>query len=71
MYNTAMEDYWRDACYDAQHRNYKVTVTVAIEVEVTATDNDAAEDIAYDQIKNAMRGSKLDYSFENFETDAA
>ncbi len=63
------EDLMRDAYFDATHKEYEVKVTLEITYRTTAKTRDEAESDAYDDIKDALRGSHLDYEFTDFETE--
>jgi hypothetical protein len=64
-----MEDYRRDAELDAMYKDYEVKVTVEFTYKTHARGLDEAEDEAYDSIKDALRGSHLDYDFGEFNTE--
>lgn len=63
------EDMRRDVEIDAQYRKYKVTVTVELEYTTSAKSSDEAEDEAYEAINDVLRGSHLDYDFNEFESE--
>ena len=63
------EDMMRDAYFDATHQQYEVKVTLEITYRTTAKSRDEAESDAYDDIKDALRGSYLDYEFMNFKAE--
>ena len=63
------EDMERDVYFDATHQQYEVKVTLEITYRTTAKSIDEAEDTAYDDIKDALRGSYLDYEFMDFTTE--
>ena len=63
------EDMLRDVYYDSTQRDYEVKVTLEITYRTHAKDTDEAEDEAYDAIKDALRGSYLDYGFIEFKTE--
>ncbi len=58
-----MDDYRRDAEYDATQDDYEVTVTVQFTYKTHARSQDEARNEAYDEIDSALRGSYLDYEF--------
>ena len=63
------EDMLRDVFYDSTQRDYEVKATLEITYRTHAKDRDEAEDEAFDAIKEALRGSYLDYGFTKFETE--
>ena len=63
------EDMWNDARIDAQYNRYEVEVTVKFKYRVSARNKDDAECEAYDDIKDALRGSHLDYEFDKINTE--
>ena len=63
------EDAYRDAYYGSADKDYEVKVTLEITYRTHAKDTDEAEDEAYDEIKDALRGSYLDYGFIEFKTE--
>lgn len=63
------EDMRRDVEVDAQYRKYKVTITVEVERTVSARNADDAEDQVFDEIRDAFRGSRLDYDCVLFESE--
>ena len=69
MDDLEMEDMRRDVYYDAIHREYEVKVTVEFTYKTHAKTREEAENDAYDDIKNALRNSYLDYDFADFVTE--
>lgn len=69
MYDPDMEELRRDVCFDATRQQYEVKVTLEITYRTTAKSRDEAEDAAYDDIKEALRGSYLDYGFIDFKSE--
>ena len=67
MWDVDMEDYKRDAELDSKYKSYKVISTVDIEHTITATSEEEAENIAYDQVEEALRGQ--DYAINHIEAE--
>ena len=59
----------RDVYYDATHKEYEVKVTVEFTYITSAKNKDEAESYAYADIRQALRGSYLDYDFADFTTE--
>ena len=68
MYDPDLEEYRRDEELARIYKDYEVKVTVVFTYKTSAKNEDEAESDAYDDIKNALRGSYLDYDFKDFNS---
>ena len=68
MYDPDLEEYRRDEELAQIYKDYEVKVTVVFTYKTSAKNEDKAESDAYDDIKNALRGSYLDYDFKDFNS---
>ena len=68
MFDPDMEEYRRDEELAQVYKDYEVTVKLEITYKTSARNKDEAENEAYDEIKSVLRGSYLDYDFEDFDS---
>ena len=68
MFDPDLERFRRDAERDMIYKDFEVKVLVEFTYKTSAKNEDEAESDAYDDIKNALRGSYLDYDFKDFNS---